>query len=147
MGVREVTRGARLGLAGLAVVVLLIPAYYNVPGRMTGDALVMSIHRNQPISYVGCIRTGVGENRSCEFVAGGDSDGLEYEVEVTGRCWTARRVEEPPPAEGAYEPYSPQPSRYSGCVVIGDNIRPIGRFMGNDGSHDLRPYPSPQPSE
>lgn len=139
-------RRSRLGLAGLAVVVLLVVAYYNVPGRVTGDALLMSMHRHSIASVIICTRTRDGEDRSCEFVAGGDSDGLEYEVTVTGRCWKARQVEEPPPPEGAYEPYTPQPARYSGCVVIGDNIRPVGRFLYGSGYDDVQPHPRSPPA-
>jgi hypothetical protein len=130
---------------GLAVAALLVVAYDNVPGRVTGDALLMSMHRHSIASVIICTRTGEGEDRSCEFVAGGDSDGLEYEVNVTGRCWKARRVEEPPPTDGAYEAYTPQPARYSGCVVVGDNIRPIGRLLHGSGHDDVRPYPSSAP--
>jgi hypothetical protein len=142
MDAHALSRRARLRLAGLAVVVLFAVAYYTVPGRVSGDALLMSMYRHSIAGIIICTRTGHGEDRSCEFVAGGDSDGLEYEVTVNGRCWRARRVEEPPPREGTYEPYTPQPSRYSGCVVIGDDIRPLGRFLHGSGHDDVQPYPS-----
>ncbi|MEO6204967.1 MAG: hypothetical protein ABIO67_06250 [Mycobacteriales bacterium] len=129
-------------VVALAAVAAVCVAYYNVPGRVTGDALLMSMYRHSIAGAIICTRTGEGEDRACEFVAGGDSDGLGYDVTVTGRCWKARRVEEPPPKEGNYEPYTPQPARYSGCVVIGDNIRPLGRFVHGSGYDDVQPDPT-----
>lgn len=119
---------------------------------MTGDALVTSLSWQDRVDSVACYSAAVDGSRECivspvvDRVAnidairrtGGSYFPAEtYKVGSNGRCWTARKTD-------SSDIRPPMPGSLRGCIVIGDNIRLLGRVFGSDPNDHFELHPDDQ---
>lgn len=128
----------RIRNVALLIALLLfvsVLSYFTLPAPMAGDALVTSLGRQHRVDFAACYSPDDQGKRQCSLWSQGDPPGgayvdsyfpaEDYEVVVSGRCWTARLT-------WASDVQPPMPSRLSDCIVLGDHVRLLGRFLEGD---------------
>ena len=148
----RVIRRRKRWLVGAAAVALTYVGYFNIPGSMTGDALVTSLSWQDRVSDVVCYSAAADRSRECIVWPVVDRDtnadairrtggsyfpAETYKVVSNRRCWTARKTD-------LSDIRPPMPDSLRGCIVIGDNIRLLGRVLRSDPNDHFELHPDDQ---
>jgi hypothetical protein len=139
-------------LAGAAAVVLTYAGYFNIPGVVSGDALVTSLSWQDRVQSAACYSAAGDGSRECIMwpvvdrnankkairrTGGSYFPADSYKVIPSGRCWTAQKTE-------ASDVRPPMPDSLRGCIMIGDNIRLLGRILRRDPNDHFERHPDDQ---